>query len=160
MPAPRKALSLKKVKYGTAEEIAAMLPKLMLIKAKHAARVLQLSRSALQAMKEIAAIEAAMETEATADVHQYYEYAVTDFKMTFEATYAQDAEDADDTAPRLDDCMDILSKIEKDAAAAIAAAAAEASLREPAVEEAPADEASLREPAVEPAVECAAAAEK
>ena len=155
MPAPRKALSLKKVKYGTAEEIAAMLPKLMLIKAKHAARVLQLSRSALQAMKEIAAIEAAMETEATADVHQYYEYAVTDFKMTFETTYAQDAEDADDTAPRLDDCMDILSKIEKDAAAAIAAAAVEASLREPA-----GDAAALREPAVEPAVECAAAAEK
>ena len=86
-------------------------------------------------MKEIAAIEAAMESEATADVHQYYEYAVTDFKMTFEATYAQDAEDADDTSARLDDCMDVLAAIEKDAAAAFpsetaAAAAVEASLRE------------------------------
>ena len=53
-------------------------------------------------------------------------------------------EDADDTAPRLDDCMDILRAIEKDAAAAFpsetaAAAAVEASLREAA---APAVEAS------------------
>ena len=138
-----------------------MLPKLKLIKAKHAARILQLSRSALQAMKEIAAIEAAMESEATADVHQYYEYAVTDFKMTFEATYAQDAEDADDTAPRLDDCMDILAAIEKDAAAAFpsetaAAAAVEASLRErAAADAAPAVEPAA--PAVEPAVETAPA---
>ena len=45
MPAPRsKALkSTKKAKYGTPEETAAMLPKLKLIKAKHAARVLELS---------------------------------------------------------------------------------------------------------------------
>ena len=48
MPAPRKALSFKKVKRATTEETAAMLPKLKLIKAKHAARILQLSRSALQ----------------------------------------------------------------------------------------------------------------
>ena len=117
MPAPRKALSLKKVKYGTPDEIAAMQQKLSLIKARNAARILQLSRSALRSMREIAAIEAAMETEATADVHQNYEDAVDGFKMTFEATYAEHAELADDTSPRLDDCIDILIAIEKDAAA-------------------------------------------
>ena len=94
-----------------------MRQKLNLIKARTAARVLQLSRSALRSMREIAAIETAMETEATADVHQNYENAVDDFKMTFEATYAQHAEEADDTSPRLDDCIDILIAIEKDAAA-------------------------------------------
>ncbi len=54
MPAPRKlrrkALSLKKIKRTTPEETVAMMPKLKVIKAKHATRVLQLSRqrSALQ----------------------------------------------------------------------------------------------------------------
>ena len=85
---------------------------------------------------------------------KYYEYAVTDFKMTFEAAYAQHAEEADDAAPRIDDCMDVLAAIEKDAAAAFpsetaAAAAVEASVRESA--------AAAAAPAVEPAVEAAPA---
>ena len=116
MPAPRKALSFKKVKRATPEETAAMLPKLKLIKAKHAARVLQLSRSALQAMKELETIETAMDLEAAAEVHDGYIDYLPDFKLTFEAVYAQHDEDA---APRIDDCMDVLAAIEKDAAAAL-----------------------------------------
>ncbi len=63
MPAPRKALFSKKMKCATPEAAEQMLPKLKLIKAKHAARVLQLSRSALRAMKELETIEAAMDLE-------------------------------------------------------------------------------------------------
>ncbi len=64
MPAPRKALFSKKMKRATPEEADQMLPKLKVIKAKHAARVLQLSRSALRAMKELENLEAAMDLEA------------------------------------------------------------------------------------------------
>ena len=133
-----------------------MLPKLKLIKAKHAARILQLSRSALQAMKEIETIEAAMDLEAAAEVHDGYIDYLPDFKLTFEAAYAQHAEEADDAAPRIDDCMDVLAAIEKDAVAAFPSeTAAAASLPESAAAAAaPAVETA---PAVEPAVETAPA---
>jgi hypothetical protein len=155
MPAPRKALLSKKMKRATPEAAEQMLPKLKLIKAKHAARVLQLSRTALRAMKELETIEAAMDLEAAAEVHDDYIDQLPDFKLTFEAAYAQHAEEADDTSARLDDCMGILIAIEKDAAdtfpsemaAAAAVEAAPASLREGAseVEAATAAEAAAEE---------------
>ena len=117
MPAPRKALLSKKMKRATPEAAEQMLPKLKLIKAKHAARVLQLSRTALRAMKELETIEAAMDLEAAAEVHDDYIDHLPDFKLTFEAAYAQHAEEADDNSARLDECMCILAAIEKDAAA-------------------------------------------
>ena len=127
MPAPRKALSSKKSKHASPEETAAVLPKLKIIKTKYAARVLQLSRRALSAMKEINDIEGAMDLEA-AEVRDDYQDALPDFKLTFEAAYEQHAEEADDTAPRIVDCWDVLIAIEKDATAAfpseMAAAAA------------------------------------
>jgi hypothetical protein len=43
---------------------------------------------------------------------------VPDFKLTFEASYEQQAEEADDTSPRIDDCMNVLTAIQKDAVAA------------------------------------------
>ncbi len=58
-----------------------MLPKLKLIKTKYAARVLQLSRIALRAMKEIADIEDAMDLEAE-EVRDDYQDALPDFKLT------------------------------------------------------------------------------
>ena len=139
MPAPRKALSSKKIKCATPEAAEQMLPKLKLIKAKHAARVLQLSRTALRAMKELETIEAAMDLEAAAEVHDDYIDHLPDFKLTFEAAYAQHAEEADDNSARLDECMCILAAIEKDAAATFpsemaADAAAAASPRERAAE--------------------------
>ena len=143
MPAPRKALLSKKMKRATPEAAEQMLPKLKLIKAKHAARVLQLSRTALRAMKELETIEAAMDLEAAAEVHDDYIDHLPDFKLTFEAAYAQHAEEADDNSARLDECMCILAAIEKDAAASEMAADAAAA----AVEAAPAvaAAASLRE---------------
>ena len=119
---PRKALLLKKQASAeeTAEEEARrcrVLSKLKLIKTKYAARVLQLSRSALRAMKEINDIEGDMDLEA-ADVRDDYQDALPDFKLTFEAAYEQQAEEADDTAPRVVDCCDVLMAIEKDAIAA------------------------------------------
>ena len=158
MPAPRKALLSKKMKCATPEAAEQMLPKLKLIKAKHAARVLQLSRTALRAMKELETIEAAMDLEAATEVHDDYIDHLPDFKLTFEAAYAQHAEEADDNSARLDECMCILAAIEKDAAAtfpsemaadaaAAAVEAAPASLREGAseVEAAPAAEAAAEE---------------
>ena len=152
MPAPRKALLSKKMKRATPEAAEQMLPKLKLIKAKHAARVLQLSRAALRAMKELETIEAAMDLEAAAEVHDDYIDHLPDFKLTFEAAYAQHAEEADDNSARLDECMCILAAIEKDAAATFpsemaADAAAAASPRERAaeVEAAPAVAAAAEE---------------
>jgi hypothetical protein len=126
MPAPRKALLSKKRKHASAEETAAALPKLKLIKTKYAARVLELSRSALKAMKEIADIEAAMDLEAAAEVDDDYIDYVPDFKLTFEAAYAQHAEDADDESPRVDDCINVFLAIEKDATAAFSSETAAA----------------------------------
>ena len=119
MPAPRKALfsAEKKRKLLSIEAAIEGEAKLKLIKTKYAARVLQLSRSALQAMKEIADMEEAMDAEATKGVHEDYEAAVPKFKLTFEAVYAQQAEEADDESARLDTCMDVLLEMEKDAAA-------------------------------------------
>ena len=140
------------MKCATPEAAEQMLPKLKLIKAKHAARVLQLSRTALRAMKELETIEAAMDLEAAAEVHDDYIDHLPDFKLTFEAAYAQHAEEADDNSARLDECMCILAAIEKDAAATFpsemaADAAAAASPRERAaeVEAAPAAEAAAEE---------------
>ena len=79
----------------------------------------------MKAMKEINDIEAAMELEASEGVHEDYENALPDFKLTFEAAYAQHAEEADDTAPRVVDCMDVLLAIEKDATAAFPSEAVE-----------------------------------
>ena len=85
-------------------------------------------------------------------MHDGYIDYLPDFKLTFEAAYAQHAEEADDAAPRIDDCMDVLAAIEKDAVAAFPSeTAAAASLRERAA--APAVEPAA--PAVEPAVETA-----
>lgn len=129
MPAPRKALMSKKRKHTSPEESAAMLLKLKALKARHATRVLELSRSALRAMKEIADIEAAMDLEAAKEVHDDYVDCVPDFKLTFEAVYAQHAEEADDTSPRVEDCLDIFLAIEKDAISAFSSEmAAEAAL--------------------------------
>ena len=97
-----------------------MLPKLKLIKETHAARVLELSRTALKAIREIAEIETAMDLQATTHVHERYVDCVPDFKLTFEAVYAQLAEEFDDQLPRLDDCAEVLTAIEDDAAAAAA----------------------------------------
>ena len=124
MPAPRKALLSKKRKHASSEETAAMLLMLKALKAKHAARVLELSRAALKAMKEIADIEAVMDLEAATKIHDDYIDCVSDFKLTFEAVYAQHAEEADDTSPRVEDCLDIFLAIEQDAAAAVPRAAA------------------------------------
>ncbi len=121
MPAPRKALLplTKKRKF----ELDASLvkdeeAKLKSIKTKYAARVLILCRSALRALKEITNIEADMDLEASEGVHNDYIDRVPDFKLTFEASYEQHAEEADDTSPRIDDCMDVLTAIQKDAVAA------------------------------------------
>jgi hypothetical protein len=70
-------------------------------------------------MKEIADIEAAMDLEAAEEVHNDYIDCVPDFKLTFEAVYAQHAEEADDTSPRVADCLDIFLAIEEDATAAV-----------------------------------------
>ena len=88
-------------------------------------------------------------------MHDGYIDYLPDFKLTFEAAYAQHAEEADDAAPRIDDCMDVLAAIEKDAVAAFPSetAAAEASLPESAA----ADAAVETAPAVETAVDAAPA---
>jgi hypothetical protein len=120
MPAPRKPLFAAEKKRKLLLSIEAATEgeaQLKLIKTKYAARVLQLCRSALQAMKKIADIEAAMDVEATKGVHEDYEAAMPNFKLTFEAVYAQQAEEADDESARLDTCMDVLLEMEKDAAA-------------------------------------------
>ena len=137
-------------KYGTAEERAAMLPKLKLIKKKNAARILELSRSVLRGMREIEAIEDAMEAEATADVHKHYDFAVPEFKMTFEATYTEFAAEEDDMTPRLENCIAVLKAIEADAAdAAAAVEAADAAAAVEAVAAAAAVEAVAAAAAVE-----------
>ncbi len=96
-----------------------MLPKLKLIKSKHAARVLELTRTALQAMEELSKIEAEMDIEAAKEVRDDYQNTIPEFKLTFEALYAQHAEENDDTSARLDDCMDVLEAIKKEAADAV-----------------------------------------
>ncbi len=57
--------------------------------------------------------------KAATEVHDDYIDHLPDFKLTFEAAYAQHAEEADDNSARLDDFMGILVAIEKDAAAII-----------------------------------------
>jgi adenosylmethionine-8-amino-7-oxononanoate aminotransferase len=69
-------------------------------------------------MKEIANIEDAMDLQASEEVHEDYQDMLPDFKLTFEAAYAEHAEEADDTSARIDDCMDIFLAIEMDAIAA------------------------------------------
>lgn len=124
MPAPRKALSTKKIKRASPEEKEAILLKLKALKEKHAARMLELTRTALRAMKEMADIEAAMDREASTEIHDAYIDCVPEFKLTFEAVYAQHAEEADDTTPTIGDCLDIFLAIEKDAADTVPHAAA------------------------------------
>ncbi len=56
----------------------------------------------------------------TADNHHNdYIDCVPDVKLTFEAVYAQHADGADDTSPRVADCLDIFLAIEEDATAAL-----------------------------------------
>ena len=87
----RKAFSFKRPKRATPEETALMLPKLKLIKSKHAARVLELTRTALQAMEELSKIEAEMDIEAAKEVRDDYQNTIPEFKLTFESK----KEDAD-----------------------------------------------------------------
>ena len=115
----RKAFSFKRPKRATPEETAIMLPKLKLIKAKHAARVQELTRAALKALEELSKIEAEMDIEATKEVCDDYHNRLPEFKLTFEALYAQHAEENDETSARLDDCMDVLEAIQKEAADAV-----------------------------------------
>ena len=86
--------------------------------------MLELSRIALNAMEEMAEIEEAMNLEAVKEIDNDYVDHVPEYKLTFEAVYAQHAEDADDTSPRIGDCLDVLITIEQDAADAVPHAAA------------------------------------
>ena len=124
MPAPRKALSAKKRKHVSPEEKEAIRLKLKTLKEKYAVRMLELSRIALNAMEEMAEIEEAMNLEAVKEIDNDYVDHVPEYKLTFEAVYAQHAEDADDTSPRIGDCLDVLITIEQDAADAVPHAAA------------------------------------
>ncbi len=71
-----------------------------------------------------------MDIEAAKEVRDDYQDTLPEFKLTFEALYAQHAEENDDTSARLDDCMDVLEAIKKEAADADDAAASAASLAE------------------------------
>lgn len=119
MPPPRKLLSSKKRKHSSLDETEAMLLKLKALKAEKAARVLVLSRIVLKAMKEIVDIESEMDLQAAMEIHDDYINCVPDFKLTFEAVYAQHAEEADDPPLRVADCLDIFHAIQDDAASAL-----------------------------------------
>ncbi len=120
MPAPRKCLGTKKL--ITKVQEAPMKPKLKALKEKYAARALELSRVALNAIKGIEALEEEMHAEAVQDVHP--SYMEVDFKMTFEAMYDIHVTDYEDgSSPMLSTAVDILTELEKDAAAAYGGAA-------------------------------------
>ena len=105
MPASRKSLGTKK-RLTKAQE-AAMKPKLKALKEKYAARVLALSRVALNAIKDIEALEEEMHAEAVQDVHP--SYMEVDFKMTFEAMYdIHDTDYEDGSSPMLSTAVDVL----------------------------------------------------
>ena len=67
--APREPLSIKRSKTKpafSAEDKAALLPKLKALRAKHAPRALELARVATDALRELCALENDMDDEARA----------------------------------------------------------------------------------------------
>jgi hypothetical protein len=122
MPAPRKALKEKKRKLShVSKGHDLMLARLQAIKAKHAVRVQELGANVLPALKEVAAIEDAMELEASqatgvrTDYRRRVEF--SGFKLTFEAQY-HDAENEYEKLVQLAQIVEVLEGIREDAVAA------------------------------------------
>ena len=109
----------------SAEDKAALLPKLKALRAKHAPRALELARAAADALRELCALEDAMDDEARA-LHPRYARDIRDYKLTFEHEYKELAEECDDDAPFLDAVLDVVDAVAADAAEALAEAEAEA----------------------------------
>ncbi len=115
----RHALSAKKQKaqqLTDAERIEG-IEKLKAIKKKHAPKVLDLVRKAIEAVKGLRAIEAEMGEEAVT-VHKHYNTVLSEFKLTFELMDSDMAEQYDHDFTGLEDCEDALEDIEKEACAA------------------------------------------
>ena len=114
----RKALSSKskrKLPSVSEEESEAILVQLKAIKKEFAARVQELSATALEALREIAAIEEAMQIKAT-DIHADYVADFPEFKLTFQAfATGSEGDDCDeDELASLEQSTEVLEGIEKD----------------------------------------------
>ena len=117
--APRRPLLIKRSKSTpalSAEDKAALLPKLKAIRAKHAPRVLELARVAFHALNELENIEATMGDEARA-LYPHYVHDLQDYKLTFEHDYPDRAEQYDDDAPFLQQAILVVEAMEAEAAA-------------------------------------------
>ncbi len=97
----------------TAAETADMIPKLIAIKARHAARVRELANAAIVALREINDIEEAMDAEASAMVHPDY-VDVPGIKLTFEVAYRDPS--AAEPAVNVAMCFGVLLEVRREAA--------------------------------------------
>jgi hypothetical protein len=118
--APRRPLLIKRSKTTTpalsAEDKAALMPQLKAIRAKHAPRVLELTRVALDALNALEQLEDAMDEEARA-LYPSYVRDIQDYKLTFQHDYPQRAEEYDDAAPFLEQAVDVIADMRKEAEA-------------------------------------------
>ena len=125
MPAPRKALNLKRKLEFSDEVREDVVHRLAAIRRKNAPKMLELSTAARKLLREMALIEDEAEMEALEAHNEYYDVA-REFKLTFEPCSRREAENQDDLSPNLDTCYDYVKAVEEDAAAAVASAAAAA----------------------------------
>ena len=124
MPAPRKALGLKRKLEFSNEVKEDVVNKLAAIRHRNAPRMLELSTAARKLLQEMSSVEDEMEAEAL-EAHEEYYAVAPHFKLTFEHVSRRDAELNYDEGPNLDVCNDYVKNVEDDAAAAVAYAHAE-----------------------------------
>ena len=94
----------------SAEDKAALLPKLKALRVKHAPRAFELAGVAIDALRELCALENAMDDEACA-LYPHYTRDILDYKLTFQHDYPDRAEEYDDDAPFLDNALEVVQAI-------------------------------------------------
>jgi hypothetical protein len=98
----------------SAEDKAALLPKLKAIRAKHAPRVLELTALALEAIHALEVIEDTMDNEARA-LYPHYVRDIHDYKLTFQLEYPERAEELDEDLPLLEHALQAVGTMEAEA---------------------------------------------
>jgi hypothetical protein len=113
MPLNRRALESRKRKL-TDEERAPITEALKEIKKKRAYTVLELTKTALDALHKLEEIEETMETEAR-KVHDDYVNVIQDYKVTFQPFYPEHLEELDEPPPTLEDALVMVGRMNEEA---------------------------------------------
>ena len=102
----------------SAEDKAALLPKLKALRLKHAPRAFELARVAIDTLRELCALENDMDDEARA-LYPHYTRDILDYKLTFQHDYPDRAEEYDDDGLFLDNALDVVQAIATEAYEAV-----------------------------------------